>query len=639
MTVDSLEQCQAWEGDWRRLGAVCGGATEQYDWVAACAETLPHSGPLRITAQLRGGRLVAAAGLVVQRERGVPRRVHLGMSEFGEPTGFAAADAAALEGLAVALARDPLPLVCERLRSDTPELTALQRAYAGRGVVVIRPNLAAPFITLDPSWTTPENHLNSGRRSDLRRARRRAEELGTVDCRLLTPTPEEVDPLLEEAMRVEQASWKGESGTALASDAVGGGFFRRLAQRASRHGDLRVALLSIGGRSVAMQIALVHGGRYWLFKIGYDPVFARCSPGMLLLRETIAAAASEGLASYEFLGRDEPWIRAWTSERHECVCLRAYPYTPAGMAALAVDGSRHAARAVRGRVRAVGQRGRRAAGTVLRAVVRRAASRYIAGDTLADAHRVRQSLARRGLTATIGYWDADGEDPRQVTEQYLAGLDLLAETPGDDYLSIKLPSLGEDGRLIDEIVHRAVERGRRLHFDALGPDQVDRTRAAIEAVQSRAPAVRLSFTLPGRWRRSLTDADWVVERKLPVRIVKGQWEDPSDPQRDLREGYLEVVDRLAGRAAHVSVATHDVPLAGEAIARLRAAGTPCDLELLYGLPMRASLRQALRLQVPVRVYIPYGAAYLPYAVSRLRKHPTVAMWLVKDFFTGLVCGT
>lgn len=637
--LTSPESLCEWEQDWRQLGDACGGVIEQYDWVAACAEVLPRSGPLRITAHLRGGHLVAAAGLVVQRERGVPRRVQLGMAEFGEPTGLAARDAAALDALARDLARDPLPLVCGRIRLDTPDVAALQRAYAGRGLVVVRPQLPAPFITLDESWKSPESRLNSGRRSDLRRARRRAEELGRVECRLLTPSPEEVDSLLAEAMRVEQASWKGESGTALASDAVGGDFFRRLAQRASRHGTLRVALLLIGDRAVAMQIALVHGGRYWLFKIGYDPEFARCSPGMLLLRETIAAAAQEGLASYEFLGRDEPWIRAWTSERHECVCLRAYPWTPAGMAALMVDGSHHAARVLGGRVRSAGQEGRRAAGRVLRAVVRRAAGRYIAGDQLTDAQRVRETLARRGLAATIGYWDADGEHPRQVADQYLAGLDLLPGPSGEDYLSIKLPSLGEEGRLLDEVVQRAVERGGRLHFDALAPDQADRTRAVVEALQSRYPAARLSFTLPGRWRRSVADADWVVDRKLPVRVVKGQWEDPADPHRDLRQGYLEVIDRLAGRAVHVSVATHDVPLAAEALRRLREAGTPCDLELLYGLPMRASLRQARRLQVPVRVYIPYGAAYLPYAVSRLRKNPAIAMWLVKDFITGLACGT
>jgi proline dehydrogenase len=80
----------------------------------------------------------------------------------------------------------------------------------------------------------------------------------------------------------------------------------------------------------------------------------------------------------------------------------------------------------------------------------------------------------------------------------------------------------------------------------------------------------------------------------------------------------------------VSVASHDGALAGEALRRLQSAGTRCDLELLYGLPMRASLRVARRLGVPVRVYIPYGAAYLPYAVSRLRKSPRIAWWLLRD---------
>src|SRR5207247_3807890 len=121
--------------------------------------------------------------------------------------------------------------------------------------------------------------------------------------------------------------------------------------------------------------------------------------------------------------------------------------------------------------------------------------------------------------------------------------------------------------------------------------------------------VYFGTTLPGRWKRSAADALWAAESGLTVRVVKGQWADPSNPAQDLRAGFLEVIDQLAGRAPHVAVATHDVPLAAEAIARLRSAGTSCEMELLHGLPMKASLRLARKLAVNLRVYVPYGKAY------------------------------
>jgi CelD/BcsL family acetyltransferase involved in cellulose biosynthesis len=95
--------------------------------------------------------------------------------------------------------------------------------------------------------------------------------------------------------------------------------------------------LRIGGRAAAMQFAVEIGGRFWLLKIGYADEFARCSPGNLLVMETIQYAARAGLKSYEFLGTAEPWIGMWTSQVRPCISVRAYPFNGRGAIALAAD--------------------------------------------------------------------------------------------------------------------------------------------------------------------------------------------------------------------------------------------------------------------------------------------------------------
>jgi proline dehydrogenase len=269
---------------------------------------------------------------------------------------------------------------------------------------------------------------------------------------------------------------------------------------------------------------------------------------------------------------------------------------------------------------------RRAVSRCLQPLARRAARAYIAGEHLADALALRDRLAGRGLSATLGYWDSESQRAREVADVYLAALEALAG--GDDYLSIKLPALRFSSELVAEIASAAKARRVRLHCDSHDIETSERMQALTD--EMLAIGAEVSFTLPGRWQRSLADADWACRRKLPVRVVKGQWADPADPERDLRSGYLEVIDRLAGQARHVAVASHDAPLAGEAIRRLQAAGTPCCLELLFGLPLRASLEAAQSLGAAVRVYVPYGAAYLPYALGKLRHNPRMAWWLLKD---------
>lgn len=260
--------------------------------------------------------------------------------------------------------------------------------------------------------------------------------------------------------------------------------------------------------------------------------------------------------------------------------------------------------------------------------VRRAARAYLAGDSLADALRVQRRLAEDRRCATLGYWNAVDECPQAVMRQYLAAIPAVQQNQLGGTLSVKLPGLAFAGDLLHELGAAARSHGVLLHCDSHGPELADSTRTVIEGW--RAAGNYVGTTLPGRWLRSLDDALWAAELHVSVRVVKGQWADPGAPERDPRAGYLEVIDRLAGRARFVSVATHDVPLAAEALGRLRAAGTRCNLELLYGLPMRESLRLARQLDVDVRVYVPYGSAYLPYALSKLKENPRLALRLAKD---------
>jgi proline dehydrogenase len=146
--------------------------------------------------------------------------------------------------------------------------------------------------------------------------------------------------------------------------------------------------------------------------------------------------------------------------------------------------------------------------------------------------------------------------------------------------------------------------------------------------------VEVSTTLPGRWKRSLADADWAVEQGMTVRVVKGQWPDPADPERDLRQGFLEVIEQLAGRARHVRVASHDVEIAERAIGRLRRAGTSCELELLFGMPMKRPLAWAKENGAPVRIYVPFGKGFIPSAIGILKHNPRLALRVAKNVMLG-----
>ena len=332
--ISSLPELEALGPRWDTLGGHFDGPTNSHAWAMAYAGAMPRGERLHVvTVDGPEGAPLAIAPLV---------RLPLGRLRFigdrlGEPVDVRSADPAALRLLTDALARAGAALTLHRVPSGSPTIDALRASYSGRGLLRLRPAVSSPVIQLDDGWVDPQRRFNSGRRSDFRRALRRAGEQGEVTFEILTPSPGELGPLLDEAFEVEAAGWKGAKGTALRLDPVVGQFFRNYSAAAAKEGILRLAFMRIGGRAVATQLAVEYARRFWLLKIGYDESLSRCSPGTLLMLHTLGDAAARGLAGYEFLGAEAPWTAMWTSEVLATTVVGAYrPRLPAG-AALAAD--------------------------------------------------------------------------------------------------------------------------------------------------------------------------------------------------------------------------------------------------------------------------------------------------------------
>lgn len=250
--------------------------------------------------------------------------------------------------------------------------------------------------------------------------------------------------------------------------------------------------------------------------------------------------------------------------------------------------------------------------------------RYVAGSTLADARDRALALDGRGYRVTLGYWNDLGEAPHRVLRAYRHTLEQAADAGVDARLAVKVPAIGYEHEHFAGLVAASRRARVPLHLDSMRPDEADRILGCIE----HFPDASIGCTLPARWRRSAADADWAAARGLTVRVVKGQWSDGHDG--DVRRSYLDLIERLAGGAERVLVATHDIPLACAALDRLRQRGTPCELEVLQGLPVRRLLPRIFERNLPVRVYLPYGRAWLPYCLSTVRRDPKVLWWLAKD---------
>ncbi len=322
---------------WQHLAARATLPTQDAAFVAALRASLLKGDELALFQVENEGRYDAI--LPLARKAGRLARWRLaGDDEVFEPGDALCRDSIAARRLADLVAGEKRPLIMARVPAASAFVPALREAMKGRGLVALRPAVPCPTIRLDESWAEPEGRFSARRRSDFRRAQRKAAEFGDLACESLSPGPEEFDALFDAAIRVEAASWKTAAGTAIACDPAKAAFFRAYFRAASANGACRMAFLRIGGELAAMHLAVEACGRHWLYKIGFDERFKRCSPGALLMLHALGEAARRGMTAFELMGDAEGWIAdLWTKDAHPCWQVRTYPRSPQGAAAWLID--------------------------------------------------------------------------------------------------------------------------------------------------------------------------------------------------------------------------------------------------------------------------------------------------------------
>jgi len=207
---------------------------------------------------------------------------------------------------------------------------AAWRSCDGHGFRVLTRTLTrVACVEIDGEWTRYERGLSRNTRSTLKRAMRRLQDAGEVSFEHVEGG-RDLDTLLEEGFRIEALGWKGARGSAIRSRPQTERFYRDVAAWAAANRWLVTSFLRLNGRPIAFELAIKAGGVCYALKSGFDPTFAACSPGKLLIHSSIRRAHELGLDRYEMAGV-EPYKLAWTNRLRDLAAIRVFAPSPSGL--------------------------------------------------------------------------------------------------------------------------------------------------------------------------------------------------------------------------------------------------------------------------------------------------------------------
>ena len=283
--------------------------------LVAAAPLMTGAGPGRLRGRLRH--------LMFVGQRGETHAEHLDV--LARPD----APAEAIGALARGLREEVGPwdaLLLERVPADSPTLAALEAALAASGLPVERVRAqASPYLPLPAAWDDLLAAKSKNFRRQWKNSFNRLAATGEVRL-LLAGRDVLLDAAFDRLVALHRARWGDDEGSFRTPRYVA--FHRRFSRALADADDLILALLEVGGETVAARYDFVHGGKVWCFQGGWLPEVERMRAGTVLTGLVLQHAIERGLGEYDFLSGEDDYKRRWATAQRTLVDLEAFTDRP-----------------------------------------------------------------------------------------------------------------------------------------------------------------------------------------------------------------------------------------------------------------------------------------------------------------------
>ena len=279
--------------------------------------------------------------------------------------------------------------------------------------------------------------------------------------------------------------------------------------------------------------------------------------------------------------------------------------------------------------------------------MRRAVSRFMPGETLADALGAAAPLQAVGIGTMYTRLGENLENlaaADEVAAHYIDAVNQIVAAGIRGEISVKPTQLGLDHdpevcfQHLVRLAEHAAANGSYLWIDMEGSAYVEATIALYERLRPVQP--RTGICLQAYLRRTAADIERLRSLDPAIRLVKGAYDEPESiaytNRRSVDASFLGLAVRflLDGRERPIrlGLGTHDVSLIEQIAAQVGAAGIGLDgfeVQMLYGIREDQQRRMAAA-GYTVQALIAYGEHWYPWYMRRLAERPANVMFAVRQ---------
>lgn len=271
---------------------------------------------------------------------------------------------------------------------------------------------------------------------------------------------------------------------------------------------------------------------------------------------------------------------------------------------------------------------------------------YIAGPTLDHAVATVKKLNEQGMMATmdlLGEESMKKEEAEQAVQEYLRIIRTIDEHKLDANLSVKPTQMGLfiDQEFCYQNIKRIVQEAKKYNnFVRIDMEDHRATTPTIEIYLRLKKELgdHVGTVIQAYLRRTSNDINNLMKHQPNLRLCKGIYNEAREiAYKDMaiiNENYKFNLEKLLSNHFYTGIATHDEKLVWFALSLIEKYQLkPEEYEFQMLLGVDEQLRKIIvdsghRL----RVYVPYGQQWYPYATRRLKENPKMAGYVFKRIF-------
>jgi CelD/BcsL family acetyltransferase involved in cellulose biosynthesis len=195
---------------------------------------------------------------------------------------------------------------------------------------IVTTSYVCPTVQLPSTWDSYFSTLSKSMRYNIRRKYSKLHRSANIQYEVIREA-RDLDEAMQDLFRLNRLRMKAKNQRGAFLDKKFTQFHKNIISQFFQNGFLYLSFLKANNTRISVLYNFIYNNVCYYYQSGFDPLWAKFSPGTAIFSSSIRDAIDNGMVEYDFLRGDEAYKFKWANAKKKCVSIYIYNKTSIGL--------------------------------------------------------------------------------------------------------------------------------------------------------------------------------------------------------------------------------------------------------------------------------------------------------------------